>query len=82
MMMRTHAYDELFDFLTSSPTPEQIITFAPSTRTRLRLKYLLLRKRAGLLTLDEHTELVEFNRAEYLMRRLISQARKKLPASV
>lgn len=78
MITRTRAYDELLDFLTSSPTPEQIVTFAPSQHTQNRLKYLLLRRRAGTITLDERAELEEFNRVEYLMRRLIHQARKKL----
>jgi hypothetical protein len=76
MMMK--AYDELLDFLTSAPTPEQIVTFSPSRHTRQRLNELLRRKRAGLLSAEEFAELDEFNRAEQMMRRLISRARQKL----
>ncbi len=78
MMLRNRAYDELFDFLTSSPSPEQIILFTPSQPTQYRLKYLLLRQRDGKITREERAELDEFNRIEYLMRRLIAQARNKL----
>ncbi|MBI5666900.1 MAG: hypothetical protein HZC41_02745 [Chloroflexi bacterium] len=77
-MIRTKAYDELIDFLTSSPSPEQIVTFSPSPITQARVKYLLLRKRAGSMTASERAELDEFNRIEYLMRRLINEARRKI----
>lgn len=77
-MIAGYAYEELLDFLLSSPTPEQIVTFTPSRLTRRRLDYLLLRKRAGALTAAEQAELDEFNRVEYLMRRLMSRARRRL----
>ncbi|NWG16534.1 MAG: hypothetical protein HXY41_07850 [Chloroflexi bacterium] len=79
----TKVYDELLDFLTAAPTPEQIITFSPSQPTRMRLNDLLRRKRAGVLSAEEFAELDEFNRAEQMMRRLICRARQKLarPAS-
>lgn len=78
MMLRNRAYDELFDFLTSSPSPEQIVMFMPSQPTQYRLKHLLRRQRAGTITPEERAELDEFNRIEYLMRRLIAQARNNL----
>ncbi|HEX2905673.1 MAG TPA: hypothetical protein VHO69_02350 [Phototrophicaceae bacterium] len=78
MMLRARAYDELLDFLTSSPTPEQIVTFTPSQPTCSRLKHLLLRKREGTLTPEEHAELDEFNRVEDMMRHLIKCARDKI----
>ncbi len=73
-------FDEILDFLASTPTPEQIIEFHPSERLQLRLRDLLDRNRNGVLRGDESTELDEFSRMNHLMSMLKIRARKRLTA--
>ena len=72
------AYDEVIDFLTSAPTPEQIIAFRPSLAVQERINALLAANRNGTLSRDEQNELDEFEEIEHLMRRLKIRARTKL----
>ena len=67
---RISAYDEVIDFLTSEPTPAQIIAFRPSPAVQERINYLLEANRNGTLSPDEQRELDEFEEIEHLMRRL------------
>ena len=69
-VVRANAYDEVLDFLTSEPTPEQIIAFRPSQATHERIHLLLEANRNGTLTTEEQAELDEFEQIENLMRRL------------
>ena len=75
---RISAYDEVVDFLTSEPTPEQIIAFRPSPAVQERINHLLEANRNGTLTSDEQSELDEFEEIEHLMRRLKIRAQGKL----
>jgi len=75
---RLSAYDEVVDFLTSEPTPNQIIAFKPSEVVQERINYLLETNRNGTLTSDEQSELDEFEQIEHLMRRLKIRTRTKL----
>lgn len=75
------AYDEVLDFLASTPTLEQIIAFRPSGATRERVRYLLDMNRAGTLTAEEEAELDQFEQVENLMRMLKIKAREKLAAA-
>lgn len=70
-------YEELYDFLLSSPTPEQIITFRPSTQAQERMTYLLISNRSGIMTSNEQSELDEFMRVEHFMRMLKARAHQK-----
>lgn len=72
------AYDEVYDFLTSEPTPQQIVEFRPSETTQERVRYLLESNREGKLTQQETAELEEFGKVEHLMRMLKLTARQKL----
>jgi len=74
----TSARDEVLDFLTSTPTPEQIIAFRPSETTQARIRYLLDANRSGTLTAEEKTELDDFAEIEHWMRSLKIRARQKL----
>jgi hypothetical protein len=74
-------FDEILDFLASSPTPEQIVDFHPSSRLQLRLRDLLDRNRNDELNSDEQIELDEFSRMNHFMSMLKIRARKRLPTS-
>jgi hypothetical protein len=73
----TPAYDEIFDFLTSSPTPEDILTFRPSEVMQDRMRYLLDANRNGLMSPDERAELDEFIHIVHLIRGIKLRARQK-----
>jgi hypothetical protein len=76
----TTLFDEILDFLASTPTPEQIIAFHPSDALQSRLRDLLERNRNGLLYAEESAELDEFSRMNHLMSMLKIRARKRLTA--
>ncbi len=71
-------FSEVLDFLASTPTPEQIIAFTPSTTLQDRAHYLLAQNRDETLTAEENTELDEFTRMNHFMSMLKIRARKKL----
>ncbi len=80
-MMTTEAttlFDEVLDFLASTPTPEQIITFQPSAVLQHRLNQLIERNHHGHLTAAEQAELDEFSRLNHFMSMLKIRARKRL----
>jgi hypothetical protein len=77
-VVRASVYDEVLEFLTSAPTPEQIIAFRPSEAIQERVRYLLDMNRNGTLTAEEQVELDEFEQVEHFMRRLKIHARTKL----
>lgn len=74
----TSLFDEVLDFLSSTPTPSQIIDFKPSDTLQGRVRTLLDRNRNETLTAEEQTELDEFERINYFMSMLKIRARKKL----
>jgi len=75
---RFNAFDEILDFITSGPTLEQIIDFAPSEKTSKRVHYLLEAQDNGTLSPDEKAELEEFARADHFMEMLKVRARRRL----
>lgn len=74
-------FDEVLDFLASTPTPEQIIHFHPSEVSQLRLRDLLDRNQSAALTAEERAELDEFSRLNHLMSMLKIRARKRLASA-
>lgn len=71
-------FDEILDFLASTPTPEQLIAFHPPDHLQQRLSYLLEQNRHDNLSTEEKTELDEFLRMNRFMSRLKVKARQKL----
>ena len=71
-------YVEVYDFLTSSPAPEDIVTFKPSATMQSRVSELLDLNRAGQLSADDRAELEEFERLNHFMGMLKIHARTKL----
>lgn len=73
-------FNEILDFLISSPTPEQIIGFQTSKALNNRLNDLLDRNNDGRITAEERVELNEFLQIGHFMNMLKIRARKKLSA--
>ena len=71
-------YDEVVDFLLSSPTPEQVIALRPSEIAQERLRALLDSSRNNTLTDAERVELNEYLQLEHFVRRMKIRAREKL----
>lgn len=71
-------FDEILDFLASTPSPAQIIDYHPPETLQQRLRDLLAKNRAGQLSNAEQVELDEFLRMNRFMSRLKIKARQKL----
>ncbi len=72
------AYEEILDFITSSPTLRQIVGFTHSAATLERLNYLLTESETGFLTVSESEELREFQKAVDFIEQLKIRARRRL----
>ena len=73
-------WDEGDEFLTSTPTPEQILVFRPSEAAQERLRRLLDANGNRPLSTDEEAELNESLAIEGFMRRLKVRALAKVRA--
>jgi hypothetical protein len=71
-------YAEVYQFLVSSPTPDQIIVFRASEATQARVRELLDANRSGQLTPDETAELDEFENVNHFVSMLKIYARDQL----
>jgi hypothetical protein len=71
-------FDEVLDFLASTPTPQDILDFTPSVQLQARASFLLHQNRVGDLSSDEQHELDEMGRINHLMSLLKIRARQKL----
>ena len=79
-MVALRVYDEMIDFITSVPRPEEIISFSPSEASQLRLEDLQFKRREEGLTEDELHELEQFIMVEHIMRIAKVKAKKRLAA--
>ena len=71
----THpAYREMFDFLASGPSPQQIIAHRPSTTLQERVAELLEKNREAQLNESESAELDGYEQAEDLLGMLKARA--------
>jgi hypothetical protein len=75
-------FDEILDFLASSPSGEQLVNYQPPVALHQRLSELLDNNRSSGLSEVEQTELDEFLRMNRFMSRLKLKARKHLNAWV
>ena len=71
-------FDEILEFLASSPIAEQLVSYQPSLALQQRLSELLDKNRSGSLGAAEQNELDEFLRWNRLMSRLKLKARRHL----
>ena len=58
---------EIIAFLSSVPHPQEVANYSVSERAQRRLRRLLTLNEAGLLSLEEQTELDEIERIEHIM---------------
>jgi hypothetical protein len=73
-----HIYDEFAEFITSSPTLEQIANFRLSEESEQYVSDLLEMNRTRGLSADEQVALDEYLRLEHLMRMAKIRAFAKL----
>ncbi len=73
-------WNEVDEFLTSTPTPQQILAFRPSQAAQERLRFLLNANGSRPLTADEEAELSENLTVEQFIRRLKIRALAKVTA--
>ena len=69
--------DEIADFLASSPTPDQLLSYHPSERIQERARKLLAKFKEGRLSDVEQRELDQFQHAEILIRLVKARVRDK-----
>ena len=69
------AYREVFDFLATGPTPEQIISHRPTAELRERVFELLEKNREAGLNAEEEAELDGYEQVDDLMSLLKIRAR-------
>ena len=71
-------FDEITDFLISSPTVEQIIAFQASDTLNQRLHDLLDKNKSDSLSTDEEIELDTFLKIGHLLTMLKAKAKLRL----
>jgi hypothetical protein len=72
------AYDDFIEFITSSPTLEQITEYTVSEGVQARLRELRDANRTRRLTDSEEMELDDYVRLDHIVRRAKIRAYKKL----
>ena len=78
---RMSVVEEVFDFLSGRPSPEEIIAFTPSAKSVEHLDQLLDRNREGSLTAQEDAELDTLQSLNHLFALIKLQARQELLAT-
>lgn len=72
------SFSEVYEFLVSSPTPEDILAFRPSAETQERIHYLLDANKERTLSPEEELELNEFDKIEHVVRMMKIYAKAKM----
>ena len=68
MISEFRPVDAIIDFLTSFPSPEEVVAYRPPRESQERLDYLLSKQQEIPLNSDEKKELEYFLLIEHLMR--------------
>lgn len=63
-------FDDITDFLTSNPTPQDVLDYHLPDDLQERVNYLVERNGEGQLTFDEQQELFDFMRADEMVSML------------
>lgn len=74
---RSTVWDEVDDFLTSTPSPRDIISFQLSAMAQERYRKLIQLSQEGRLNPDERIELYEHMAVESFLKRLKLRAAAK-----
>lgn len=79
-MINQRPVDAIIKFITSFPTPEEVLAYRPSSESQERLTQLLDEQSTRELTIDEHRELDYFMVVEHIMRMARLEAKERLAA--
>ncbi len=77
-ILNKSAYGEYVDFITSQPSPNEILNFRPSLATQKRIRYLMNAKLEGALSPIERDELDEYYRANRFIHELKLRAQRRV----
>lgn len=69
---------EIIEFLTTSPSPNEVLDYHVSERAQTRLQRLLAINAAGLASAEEQAELDETGQIEHIVIMLKAQAQEKI----
>ena len=72
------AYEEVIEFIASGTTPRNVIAFRPSEASKERVTELVGRKKNGLISDEESSELEHYLQLEHLMRLAKARAQHHL----
>lgn len=75
-------YEEVLEFLSQGPSPQQIIAFRPGLQAQDRFSHLLDINRNLSLTAEEEEELDHYIRIERMMSLLKAKAYRWLDTSI
>ncbi len=78
MPIASQAIMEIARFITSQPTPEQILAFHASPEVAERAYSLIAAERAGTITEEERRELDSYEAIEHIIIQAKAEASKKL----
>ena len=67
-MSVARAYEEVVEFIAAGSSPQNVIAFRPSEKTKRRVFDLIEREREEGLSADEKSELDHYLQMEHLMR--------------
>ncbi|MEM1359092.1 MAG: hypothetical protein AAGF89_12875 [Bacteroidota bacterium] len=79
-MVIQRTVDKIIQFLTSFPTPEEVLAFTPPVESQSRLTELLNEQSARDLSQEEKQELDYFMLVEHIMRMARFTAKERLAA--
>jgi hypothetical protein len=77
-MITLRPIDEVIDFITSFPAPEEVLTYHPSQALQERVEFLVEKKKENTLSEEEIKELENFLLIEHIMRMAKKRAKKQL----
>jgi len=72
------AYAQVLEFLSTAPTPAEILVFRPSPAIQLEVNRLMSRHKAGTLTPTEEGKLDRIGDLEHVLMALKARARQQL----
>jgi hypothetical protein len=75
-MSVARVYDEFVDFIAAGSSPQNVVAFRPSEKTKKRVFNLIEREREKGLSEDEKSELDHYMQIEHLMRLAKAKARQ------
>ncbi|MCC7507219.1 MAG: hypothetical protein IT259_18075 [Saprospiraceae bacterium] len=78
MVAPSRFFEEIVDFLTSTPSPAQVLAFKPSAALQNRAEELLQKSKDGSLTETEQKDLEYFLVIEHLMRMAKIRANQRI----